>query len=209
MRYFTSTTHTQTLNYIDYFRKRAEPHKGVEKIHIKLPDSITIFIFSGVSMHKRFGLGLPDFLPSLKVFMPFFIELTLPFSVKRGELLKQDIYVYNYLLEPQVVTVTVDRNDAEFNVLQPETTSWQGSYQNIHINAFISSNFIKLSFVQTVNPTSYTQQMNVAANAIKKLPIFLKANKLEFVTFKVIELYFNIVNYYCCCYQRSNTKNNQ
>lgn len=82
-------------------------------------------------MHKRFGLGLPDFLPSLKVFMPFFIELTLPFSVKRGEFLKQDIYVYNYLLESQVVTVTVDRNDAEFTVLQPDTTSWQGllSYQ--------------------------------------------------------------------------------
>lgn len=137
-------------------------------------------------MHKRFGLGLPDFLPSLKVFMPFFIELTLPFSVKRGEFLKQDIYLYNYLLEPQVVTVTVDRNDADFTVLQPETTNWQGLFLlSIHLNIFISANFIKLSFVQSVNPTSYTQQTNIAANAIKKLPIFLKANKLGFVTLKV------------------------
>ena len=86
-------------------------------------------------MHKRFGLGLPDFLPSLKVFMPFFIELTLPFSVKRGEFLKQDIYIYNYVLEPQTVTVTVDRNDVEFTVLQPDTTSWQGfcSYQQPYL----------------------------------------------------------------------------
>ena len=45
--------------------------------------------------------------------------------------------------------------------------------------------------------------MTVGANAIKKLPIFLKANKLGFVTLKVKEINFNFVfNFYR--YHRSN-----
>ncbi|CRK95539.1 CLUMA_CG009006, isoform C [Clunio marinus] len=88
-------------------RNRRQRNRGEEIIKFTPPDTITKFIISGVSMNSKFGLGLPDVKPELTVFLPFFIQLNLPHHIKRGEILEQDILIFNYLTNDQDVVVSV------------------------------------------------------------------------------------------------------
>lgn len=78
-------------------------------------------------MNDEYGMGLPDTKPSLKVFLSFFIQANLPNHMKRGEVLMQDIVIFNYLSNTQNVIVSVKRNDNKFVVLNPEFDGWQGN----------------------------------------------------------------------------------
>lgn len=89
------------------------------------PDSITSYILSGVSMNDEHGIGLPDVTPKLTVFLPFFIDAALPHHIKRGEVLMQDILMFNYL-KTQSVIITVKRNDKQYEFLDPELDGWKG-----------------------------------------------------------------------------------
>jgi Alpha-2-macroglobulin family len=93
-----------------------------------VPDSITTFDFSAVSMNDCFGLGLSDKVTSLKVFQDFFIQLTLPYQCKRTEVVTLNIIVFSYLLKSQQVTLSVARNDQEFTVLKPADSGWNGEF---------------------------------------------------------------------------------
>lgn len=53
--------------------------------------------------------------------------MNLPGHVKRGEVLQQDIYVFNYLNKTQNVTLSILRNDQEFEVLDPSFDGWNGN----------------------------------------------------------------------------------
>lgn len=54
----------------------------------------------------------------MKVFLPFFIRLNLPYSVKRGEQVGLQVLVYNYLDKEQSVTIELKRpNNATFDLL--------------------------------------------------------------------------------------------
>lgn len=122
---FSETFLWTTVDVSKRDRRVHAGRRGSESINVKVPDSITSYIISGVSMHERFGLALPFDLPSLTVFQPFFIQFTLPFSVKRGEKLKQNIFVFNFLNDEQVVTLSVDRQDNEFDFFNSELNEWQ------------------------------------------------------------------------------------
>ena len=71
-------------------------------------------------------MGLPDMKPSLKVYLPFFIQMNVPHHIKRGEVLQQDMVVFNYLNKTQNVTLSIIRNDAEFIILDPAFDGWKG-----------------------------------------------------------------------------------
>ena len=86
-----------------------------KNLTIKVPQSITSYIISGVSTSSTCGLGLPKVRPELTVFLPFFLSMTLPYSVKRGEKLRQEVYVYNYQQTEQKVTVSITKKSAEFD----------------------------------------------------------------------------------------------
>jgi uncharacterized protein YfaS (alpha-2-macroglobulin family) len=107
-------------------RPRQNKNRGREVINVKVPESITSFVISGVAMNNRFGLALPSSYPKLTVFQPFFIQFTLPFSIKRGEKLKLDLFVFNFMDVSQSVTVSIQRNDAEFTLQNLAANGWQG-----------------------------------------------------------------------------------
>lgn len=115
--------------------RKDETDIGEAKVRFTAPDSITSYIFSGVSMSDCHGLGLSDIKPKLTVFLPFFIQMVLPHHVKRGEVLMQDIVIFSYLPKNQSVTVSVKRNDKQFEVLEPKLDGWTGE------NRFESANF--------------------------------------------------------------------
>lgn len=79
----------------------------------------------GVAMSKYDGIGLPDYLPSVTVFLPFFLSVELPYSVKRNEVLLQDIVIFNYLKMGQTVEVRVTK-DAKFEAVDLDSYGWKG-----------------------------------------------------------------------------------
>jgi Alpha-2-macroglobulin family len=80
----------------------------------KVPDTITSWVISAFALNKENGLGLGD-TSTLTVYKPFFVSTTLPYSVKRGEVLTLSIQIFNYLPKDQDVTVVMANEDQHFD----------------------------------------------------------------------------------------------
>ncbi|KAM9671515.1 pregnancy zone protein-like isoform 2-T2 [Trichechus inunguis] len=68
---------------------------GESQMTVKVPDTITEWKASAFCLSGTRGLGLSPII-SLQVFQPFFLELTLPYSVVRGEAFTLKATVLNY-----------------------------------------------------------------------------------------------------------------
>ncbi|XP_037370272.1 alpha-2-macroglobulin-like [Talpa occidentalis] len=77
---------------------------GVAEVGVTVPDTITEWKAGAFCLSKETGLGLSP-PASLRVFQPFFVELTLPYSVIRGEAFTLKATVLNYL--PSCIRVSV------------------------------------------------------------------------------------------------------
>ncbi|XP_073734103.1 pregnancy zone protein-like isoform X1 [Callorhinus ursinus] len=69
---------------------------GRNELAVNVPDTITEWKASALCLSGSTGLGLSPVI-SLQVFQPFFLELTLPYSVVRGEAFTLKATVFNYL----------------------------------------------------------------------------------------------------------------
>jgi CD109 antigen len=68
-----------------------------------VPDSITSWVISAFSMNPTEGFALAE-RKELIVAKEFFVELTLPYSIRLGEILKVDVIVFNMLESKQPIT---------------------------------------------------------------------------------------------------------
>lgn len=91
----------------------------------KVPESITNYVIYGVSMNKYDGIGLSDIASSLNVFLPFFLSIDFPYSVKRNEVLLQDILIFNYLRRSQNVEVRITK-DSKYQAIDLDKYGWTG-----------------------------------------------------------------------------------
>ncbi|KAK4317436.1 hypothetical protein Pmani_011444 [Petrolisthes manimaculis] len=82
------------------------PSSGELSQTLTLPDTITQWIGKAVCVHPEEGIGLTQKV-NITTFTPFFLDLTLPPSMKRGEILSVKISLFNYLHRPLPVAVTV------------------------------------------------------------------------------------------------------
>ncbi|XP_037023804.2 pregnancy zone protein-like [Artibeus jamaicensis] len=109
---------------------------GNSELAVKVPDTITQWKASALCLSGKTGLGLSPII-SLQVFQPFFLELTLPYSVVRGEAFTLKATVFNYLshcirvsieLEesPAFLAVPVNKNEESHCICGDEqkTISW-------------------------------------------------------------------------------------
>ncbi|XP_054447414.1 pregnancy zone protein-like [Pteronotus mesoamericanus] len=109
---------------------------GNSELEIKVPDTITKWKASALCLSGKTGLGLSPVV-SLQVFQPFFLELTLPYSVVRGEAFILKATVFNYLsyciwvsieLEdsPAFLAVPVEKNEESHCICGDgrKTVSW-------------------------------------------------------------------------------------
>jgi uncharacterized protein YfaS (alpha-2-macroglobulin family) len=78
---------------------------GRAHLDIDLADSITTWRLSASAVAADGRLGATQ-LP-LKVFQPFFVDLNLPISLTRNDEVNVPVVVYNYLDNPQTVTLTL------------------------------------------------------------------------------------------------------
>ena len=76
-------------------------------------------------MSKYDGMGLSDNVPSVTIFLPFFLSVDFPYSIKRNEVLVQDIFIFNYLRKSQTVEVKITK-DVSFEAVDFEKYGWKG-----------------------------------------------------------------------------------
>uniref|UniRef100_A0A2K6FWT0 Alpha-2-macroglobulin n=1 Tax=Propithecus coquereli TaxID=379532 RepID=A0A2K6FWT0_PROCO len=77
---------------------------GVAEVGVSIPDTITEWKAGALCLSQDTGLGLSP-TASLRAFQPFFVELTMPYSVIRGEAFTLKATVLNYL--PKCIRVSV------------------------------------------------------------------------------------------------------
>lgn len=89
----------------------------------KLPDAITTWLVSGFSINSEFGFALSD-PQELIATQEFFIKMTLPYSIKFGEILKIDLIIFNYVKSGSDLKVKLKLFDGDFAIVElkdPET----------------------------------------------------------------------------------------
>ncbi|XP_057695614.1 alpha-2-macroglobulin-like [Corythoichthys intestinalis] len=79
-------------------------NSGMRDISLKAPDTITTWETEAFCLSSQ-GFGLAP-RQKLTVFQPFFLELTLPYSIKRGEHFELKATVFNFLSKCIMVRVT-------------------------------------------------------------------------------------------------------
>nr|XP_002752372.3 pregnancy zone protein isoform X2 [Callithrix jacchus] len=77
---------------------------GVAEVGVTVPDTITEWKAGAFCLSEDAGLGISP-TASLRAFQPFFVELTMPYSVIRGEVFTLKATVLNYL--PKCIRVSV------------------------------------------------------------------------------------------------------
>lgn len=83
-----------------------------------MPDSITSWIITAFSLDSITGLGLSKEPRNVQVFKPFFVEVDLPYNVKRGEVLSIPVGIFNYLEDEFDVEVTLHNTDQDLEFVQ-------------------------------------------------------------------------------------------
>ena len=82
---------------------------GQASIQVQVPDTITTWMLRAVAISKEKGLGMSE--DELVAFQPFFVKIDLPYSAIRGEEFPVKLAIYNYLEQPQNVTLQIERAD--------------------------------------------------------------------------------------------------
>ncbi|KAL7630532.1 UNVERIFIED_CONTAM: hypothetical protein RMT77_019277 [Armadillidium vulgare] len=85
---------------------------------VTLPDTITEWVGDAVCVHPSEGVGLAS--SSIVTFTPFFVDLTLPSTATRGEILPIKISVFNYFDDDIPVKVTLEPSQ-NFQFVESET----------------------------------------------------------------------------------------
>uniref|UniRef100_H0W8R4 Murinoglobulin 1 n=1 Tax=Cavia porcellus TaxID=10141 RepID=H0W8R4_CAVPO len=84
---------------------------GVAEVAVTVPDTITEWKAGALCLPSDTGLGLSP-TASLRAFQPFFVELTMPYSVVRGEVFTFKATVLNYLSKCIQVSVQLEASPA-------------------------------------------------------------------------------------------------
>ncbi|XP_064106159.1 alpha-1-inhibitor 3-like isoform X3 [Macrobrachium nipponense] len=101
---------------------------GVIEKELTLPDTITEWVGKAVCVHPVKGLGVSQRAPII-TFTPFFTDLTLPPSVKRGEILPVKISVFNYL-ETDLPVKIILQESSEYEILEDPENELPAGHQS-------------------------------------------------------------------------------
>ncbi|XP_064093307.1 alpha-1-inhibitor 3-like isoform X2 [Macrobrachium nipponense] len=100
------------------------PPTGVYNRTVTLPDTITEWVGSAVCALPNEGIGVSQE-SSITTFLPFFVDLTLPPSIKRGEILPVKISVFSYLNQTLPVTLRLEES-SEYKILDEPSEGPKG-----------------------------------------------------------------------------------
>ena len=137
---------------------------GNASLKVTVPDTITTWMLRAVAISKTRGLGITE--NQLKVFQPFFLSIDLPYSAIRGEEFPVSVAIYNYLDQPQTVTVDIQK-ESWFDLLDNAQKTI-----DIKANEIGSAKFtIRPNTLGNANPVKVTARSTQAADAVIKTVI--------------------------------------
>ncbi|KAB7500273.1 Ovostatin-like protein [Armadillidium nasatum] len=87
-----------------------------EKV-LTVPDTVTEWVGSAICVHPSKGVGISG-TATITIYKEFFIDLSLPSSVKRGEIFPAKISIFNYLNESLPITIILSSPDNKFDILE-------------------------------------------------------------------------------------------
>ncbi|NXF32867.1 OVOS protein, partial [Nyctibius bracteatus] len=97
--------------------------RGEVNVFYTIPDTITEWKASAFCVQDDAGFGISSPV-SLTAFQPFFVDLTLPYSVIRGEKFNLIANVFNYLNKCiQISAILAKSSDYEAKILSPEDST--------------------------------------------------------------------------------------
>ncbi|NWX55663.1 OVOS protein, partial [Promerops cafer] len=140
--------------------------RGEVDVSYTIPDSITEWKASAFCVQDDAGFGISSSV-SLTAFQPFFVDLTLPYSVTRGEKFNLIANVFNYLNKcVQISAILAQSSDYEAEILssggntatvcanERKTYIWAVSPQNLGEVKFVITAEAKLNTRGSGNSTS-------------------------------------------------------
>uniref|UniRef100_A0A8C0SZE5 Alpha-2-macroglobulin n=2 Tax=Canis lupus familiaris TaxID=9615 RepID=A0A8C0SZE5_CANLF len=142
---------------------------GRSELAVKVPDTITEWKASALCLSEMTGLGLSPTI-SLQVFQPFFLELTLPYSVVRGEAFTLKATVFNYLSHCIRVSVQLEASpdkSADLERKNKETPCICGNHQKTMFWAVTPKSLGKMNFTATVEAL---QSQELCGNEVPRVP---------------------------------------
>ncbi|XP_063775379.1 CD109 antigen-like [Pseudophryne corroboree] len=89
---------------------------------LSVPDTMTSWLASGFVISEMLGLSVTDESAELQVFQTFFVSLSLPYSVTRGEVFLVEAILFNHLTENLQVLVSLEPSDS-FEIFVPKNSS--------------------------------------------------------------------------------------
>ncbi|CAG2101908.1 unnamed protein product [Medioppia subpectinata] len=79
-----------------------------------IPDTITSWFISAFAVDQETGLGIAPTNAKVTVFRPFFIKLSLPYSIIRGESVALQAIVFNYMSKAIDAEIVMDNKELQF-----------------------------------------------------------------------------------------------
>ncbi|KAL5016374.1 hypothetical protein ScPMuIL_005963 [Solemya velum] len=140
---------------------------GTASIQTTIPDTITSWVATAFAVNSQTGLGITQDSVSVKAFQPFFVSLTLPYSVVQGEQVVLQANVFNYLPQTMTVVVTLDRSD---------------HFQSIRVDASGVEIYLSVQEMSTlIIPSGEAKTVNFAVVPVRlgKIPIQVRAQSTD------------------------------
>ncbi|KAM5140421.1 alpha-2-macroglobulin-like [Mantella aurantiaca] len=147
---------------------------GRADLHHKAPDTITDWNGGALCMGPNgFGLSTSDY---LRVFQPFFVDLTLPYSVVRGETFTLKASVFNYLKQCIKIKVTLGPTEE-----LEQTSCTDCSYSNCLCTDESKTFYwnLKATRLGEVNITVQTEAVNTEELCQNEIPIVPKQGAID------------------------------
>lgn len=88
-----------------------------------VPDDITTWMITAFASEYNTGFGLKTQPTPLRVFLPFFCQTQLPYSIIRGETIAIKVTVFNYQNFDINATVMMDNSLNEFDFVTSDGSS--------------------------------------------------------------------------------------
>ncbi|XP_033743827.1 CD109 antigen-like isoform X3 [Pecten maximus] len=138
---------------------------GHVSIAATVPDTITSWVASAFAVHTQSGLGIAPTSAKVEAFRPFFVSLTLPYSVVRGEQLVLQANVFNYMTMDMDVVVTLDKSDDLVNVVFDTQGAESYASQTIRKTVHVTAGGSKSVFFPVVPSGLGSASINVKAQS--------------------------------------------
>ncbi|XP_073822199.1 thioester-containing protein 1 allele S3-like [Musca autumnalis] len=134
------------------------------QLSFEIPDTITTWRITAFTTHKNTGFGIVDGSTNIVTIKPFFLDITLPYSVKRDEIVTLPITLFNYhnnSLDAEVFMYN-DEQEEDFNFFpSPEDQKQTYSMERLTV----PSNGVASASFQIIPQKIGAIKLNVSAKA--------------------------------------------